>query len=109
MKATSRDRRSSFDTRTLHFAFLAAASAAASLGSPIERVGALARFYVHILSHDLHALLSKCCCIATFLNLGCFGYISFASAHCLLQCTIEITSDGHALRKHNLETDSDDV
>ena len=26
------------------------------LGSPIERIGALARFYVHIFRRDLHAL-----------------------------------------------------
>jgi hypothetical protein len=42
MKATSRDRRSSFATTTGHLAVFAAANAAAKLRSPIESVGALA-------------------------------------------------------------------
>src|SRR4051812_29052749 len=42
--ATSRDSRSSFETRTLHLAVRAAARAAASwgLGASVERIGALA-------------------------------------------------------------------
>jgi hypothetical protein len=40
-KATSRESRSSFDTNTLHFALLAAASAASELRPPIEGVRAL--------------------------------------------------------------------
>ena len=54
--ATSRDRRSSFDTTTLHLALRAAANAAASLRPAVQGVGALPRFRLRVFADDGEAL-----------------------------------------------------
>ena len=49
MKATSRDSRSSFATKSAHFVFRAAFKAAAKFWPTFERVGAFARFDLDML------------------------------------------------------------
>jgi hypothetical protein len=54
-KATSRDRRSSFETKTQHFAALAQARGGRELWPPVDRVGALAGLGLDELGDDRDA------------------------------------------------------